>query len=84
MLFFISEENDYNFNMKRKGQALIIVVIVFGLIVSVFAISISTAMRSQALEETEIYQREQALYLAQMGINQIIYNINDGTTYTGE
>ena len=82
MLFFISGENDYNFNMKRKGQALIIVVIVFGLIVSVFAISISTAMRSHALEETEIYQREQALYLAQMGINQMIYNINNGTTYT--
>ena len=82
MLFFILEGNDYNFNMKRKGQAFIIVVIIFGLIVSVFAISISTAMRSQALEETEIYQREQALYLAQMGINQMIYNINDGTTYT--
>jgi len=82
MLFFISEENDYNFNMKRKGQAFIIVVIIFGLIVSVFAISISTAMRSQALEETEIYQREQALYLAQMGINQMIYNINNGADYT--
>ena len=82
MLFFILEGNDYNFNMKREGQAFIIVVIVFGLIVSVFAISISTAMRSQALEETEIYQREQALYLAQMGINQMIYNINNGTTYT--
>jgi len=68
--------------MKRKGQALIIVVIVFALIISVFAISISTAMRSQALEETEIYQREQALYLAQMGINQMIYNINNGADYT--
>jgi hypothetical protein len=81
MLFFILERNDYNFNMKRKGQALIIVVIIFALIVSVFAISISTAMRSHALEETEIYQREQSLYLAQMGINQMIYNINDGETY---
>jgi type II secretory pathway pseudopilin PulG len=68
--------------MRQKGQALIVVVIIFALIMSVFAISISTAMRSNALEETEIYQREQDLYLAQMGINKMIYNINSGTTYT--
>jgi len=69
--------------MRRKGQAFIVVVLIFALIMSVFAISISTAMRSHALEETEIYQREQALYLAQMGINQMIYNINyDGSTST--
>ena len=68
--------------MKRKGQALIVVVIIFALIVSVFAISLSTSMHYQALEATEIYQREQALYLAQMAINQMIYNINDGANYT--
>jgi hypothetical protein len=67
--------------MRRKGQALVVVVLVFALIMSVFATSISTAMRSQAFEETEIYQREQALYIAQMGINQMIYNANNGTTY---
>jgi hypothetical protein len=39
-------------------------------------------MRSQAFEGTEIYQREQALYLAEMGINQMIYNVNTGTTYS--
>ncbi|MCX6083773.1 MAG: hypothetical protein NT102_02245 [Caldiserica bacterium] len=68
--------------MRRKGQAFTVVVLIFALIMSVFATSISTAMRSHALEETEIYQREQALYVAQMGINEMIYNVNNGTAYT--
>jgi hypothetical protein len=67
--------------MRRKGQALVVVVLILALIMSVYATSISTAIRSQALEGTEIYQREQALYIAQMGINQMIYNANNGTTY---
>jgi len=61
---------------KRKGQALIIVVIIIAIVMAVFANSLTTAIRYHAEEETEIYQREQALYLAEMGINQMIFNIN--------
>lgn len=66
----------------RKGQAFLIVVIIIALVVSVFTISVSNSLRSQSLEGTEIYQREQALYVAEYGINQMIYNINNGTTYS--
>ena len=66
---------------KRKGQALIIVVIIIAIVMAVFANSLTTAMRYHAREETEIYQREQALYLAEMGINQMLFNMNNGTTY---
>jgi type II secretory pathway pseudopilin PulG len=66
---------------NRHGQALIIVVIIIAVIMAVFANSLTTQLRYHAQEETEIYQREQALYLAEMGINQMIFNINNGTTY---
>ena len=66
---------------KRKGQALIIVVIIIAIVMAVFAHSLTTAMRYHAREETEIYQREQALYLAEMGINQMIFNMNNCATY---
>jgi type II secretory pathway pseudopilin PulG len=66
---------------NRHGQALIIVVIIIAVIMAVFANSFTTQLRYHAQEETEIYQREQALYLAEMGINQMIFNINNGTTY---
>jgi len=69
---------------KRKGQALIIVVIIIAIIMAGFANSLTTAMRYHAREETEIYQREQALYIAEMGINQMIFNMNNGTTYSDE
>ena len=66
---------------NRQGQVLIIVVIVFATIISIFAIALSSSIRYGALEGTEIYKREQALYLAEMGVNKMIYNINTGTTY---
>ena len=66
----------------KKGRAFLIAVIVIAIIVSVFTISVSNSLRSQSLEGTEIYQREQALYVAEYGINQMIYNINNGTTYS--
>ncbi len=65
---------------KRKGQALIIVVIIIAIIMAVFANSYTTRLRYHAQEETEIYQREQALYIAGIGVNQMIFNINNGTT----
>ena len=66
---------------NRHGQALIIVVIIIAVIMAVFANSLTTRLRYHAQEETEIYQREQALYLAEIGINKMIFNINSGTTY---
>ncbi len=66
---------------KRKGQALIIVVIIIAIIIAVFANSYTTRLRYHTQEETEIYQREQALYIAGIGVNQMIFNINNGTTY---
>ena len=66
----------------RQGQAFLIVVIIVATVVSIFTISVSNSIRSSVLEGTEIYQREQALYVAEYGINQMIYNINNGTTYT--
>lgn len=78
--------------MRRRGQAFIVVVIIFAVVVSVFTISISNSLRYQALEETATYQSEQALYLAEMGVNEMIYNINtdtdtsysDGDTLSGD
>ena len=66
---------------KRRGQALIIVVLIIAVIMAVFANSLLGRLRFGALQETEIYQREQALYLAEMGVNQIIANLNSGITY---
>jgi len=66
---------------QRKGQALIIVVLIIAIVMAVFASSYTTYLHYHALEETEIYQREQALYLAEIGINQMIFNINKGTVY---
>lgn len=67
---------------KRNGQALIIVVIIIAIVMAVFANSLTTALRYHAEEETEIYQREQALYVAEIGINQMIFNMNNGATYS--
>ena len=61
---------------NRQGQVLIIVVIVFATIISIFAIALSSSIRYGALEGTEIYKREQALYVAKYGINQMIYYLN--------
>ena len=66
---------------NRQGQALIIVVIIIAVIMAVFANSLTTRLRYHSQEETEIYQREQALYLAEAGVNKMIFNINSGTTY---
>ena len=66
---------------QRSGQALIIVVLIIAIVMAVFANSFTTQIRFHAREETEIYQREQALYLAEIGINQMIFNINSGITY---
>ena len=62
---------------NRQGQALIIVVIIIAVIMAVFANSLTTRLRYHTQEETEIYQREQALYLAEMGINQMIFKMNN-------
>jgi type II secretory pathway pseudopilin PulG len=66
---------------ERKGQALIIVVIIIAIVMAVFARSLTTSLRYHSREETEIYQMEQALYIAEMGINQMIFNINNGVVY---
>jgi len=66
---------------KREGQALIVVVIIIAITMAIFANSYTTQLRFHSEQETEIYQREQALYLAETGINQMIFNINSGTTY---
>ena len=66
---------------KRNGQAVIIVVLIIAIVMAVFANSLTAQIRFHAREETEIYQREQALYLAEIGVNQMIFNINSGTTY---
>ena len=70
---------------KRQGQALIIVVIIIAVVMAVFANSLTTRLRYHAQEETEIYQREQALYLAEMGINKMIFKMNNnGDTSVSE
>jgi len=66
---------------NRKGQALIVVVIIMAVVMAVFANSLTTGIRSHSLTETEVYQREQALYLAETGVNRMIFNINNGATY---
>ncbi len=66
---------------KRRGQALIIVILIIAVVMVVFANSLLRRLRFSALQETEIYQREQALYLAEMGVNQMIANLNSGIIY---
>ncbi len=66
---------------NRKGQAILVVIIIMAIVMAVFASSLTAGIRSHSLTETEIYQREQALYLAETGVNQMIFNINSGVTY---
>lgn len=66
---------------NRKGQALLVVIIIMAVVMAVFANSLTTGIRSHSLTETEVYQREQALYLAETGVNRMIFNINNGATY---
>ncbi len=67
---------------ERYGQALIITIIIIALIMAIFADGLTTVLRYHSTQETEIYQREQALYLAEAGVNQMLYNINSGIIYS--
>jgi len=66
---------------NRKGQALIVIVIIMAVVMAIFVNALTTELHSHSLSETEIYQREQALYLAEIGVNRMIFNINGGDTY---
>ncbi len=65
----------------RRGQALIIVVIIIAIVSTVFVRNLFVWLNFHSREETEIYQREEALYLAETGINKMIFNINSGVNY---
>jgi len=67
--------------MRKKGYILIVTTIIIALILSVLLYATSIWLRTHAAESTEIAQREIALYAAQYGINEMIYNLNTGTTY---
>ena len=68
--------------MRKKGYILIVTTIIIALIISGLLYATSIWLRTHATESTEIAQREIALYAAQYGINEMIYNLNTGTTYT--
>lgn len=68
--------------MRRKGYILIVTTIIIALILSGLLYATSIWLRTHATESTEIAQREIALYAAQYGINEMIYNLSTGTTYT--
>jgi hypothetical protein len=68
--------------MRKKGYILIVTTIIIALILSGLLYATSIWLRTHATESTEIAQREIALYAAQYGINEMIYNLNTGTTYT--
>jgi len=67
--------------MRKKGYILIITTIIIALILSGLLYATSIWLKTHATESTEIAQREIALYAAQYGINEMIYNLNTGTTY---
>jgi hypothetical protein len=67
--------------MRKKGYILIVTTIIIALILSGLLYATSIWLRTHATESTEIAQREIALYAAQYGINEMIYNLNTGTTY---
>ncbi len=66
---------------SRNGQALIITVILIALVMAVLGESLTTVLRFHSLQETEISQRDQALYIAEFGVNLMLYNINSGVVY---
>jgi len=68
--------------MRKKGYILIVTTIIIALILSGILYATSIWLRTHATESTEIAQREIALYTAQYGINEMIYNLNTGTAYT--
>jgi len=68
-------------NNKKKGFVLVITVIIIAFIISSLVLSVSIWLKSHSYESLEIAQREQTLYVAQYGINEMIYNMNSGTTY---
>ena len=63
---------------KRKGQTFIITVIIIAIISAVFARSIATTLSYRGLEQLISFEQEQALYLAEMGVNEITLQLNEG------
>ncbi|MEF3244489.1 MAG: hypothetical protein K6343_00685 [Caldisericaceae bacterium] len=66
----------------RRGYALVLVTIIITLMIMGLINSVSVWLRTHALELNETSGREVALYVAQYGINEMIYNINNGTAYS--
>ncbi|BAL81444.1 hypothetical protein [Caldisericum exile] len=66
----------------KKGYILIVTTVVIALILTGLLYATSVWLRTHAMELSEISQREIALYVAQYGINEMIYNLNAGSSYS--
>jgi len=66
----------------RRGYALVLVTIIITLMIMGLINSVSVWLRTHSLELNETSGREVALYAAQYGINEMIYNMNNGTSYS--
>ncbi|MEM3424171.1 MAG: hypothetical protein QXE51_06360 [Nitrososphaeria archaeon] len=68
--------------MMKKGYILIVTTIIIAVMLSGLLYATNLWLRTHSLELNEISQREIALYVAQYGINQMIYNLNTGSSYS--
>ncbi|MGB9832836.1 MAG: hypothetical protein ACPLPP_04970 [Caldisericum exile] len=66
----------------RKGYILIVTTFIIAAMLTGLLYATNIWMRTHSTELSEITQREIALYVAQYGINEMIYNLNVGVTYT--
>jgi len=68
--------------MKRKGQTLVAVTITIAVISAIFARSITSTLARKGAEQALTFEKEQALYLAEMGVNEMLNYMNAGISYS--
>lgn len=66
---------------SRSGQVFVVVIILVALVMSGLAVALTTTVRSTAMSSAASLKSVQALYLAEMGINDGIYRINTEPTF---
>lgn len=68
--------------MRRKGQTLVAIVIIIAVISAIFAHSIVNILVRKGAEQILTFEKEQALYLAEMGVNEMLNYMNIGVIYS--
>jgi hypothetical protein len=65
---------------KRKGASFLIMVVIMALVMSIFAISVTQLSRSRSATLISDATEKQVLYLAEDAANQMILQLNSGST----